>query len=165
MVVAVVVAVVVVMVVVVVCCVCVCVWLWVCGCRCVKLCVDVCVCAVVCVVVVVCRLTCGGSIPCKKRRPRRRSMSTRGQFKLLEAVAARRLLPHHGQVSVGCRDACPIRPTFVSRARRAHRTRRDDVHDHDVQTPVLARQDKSRQGSMLMSFPLIYRHALSPGQA
>ena len=152
-------------------CVCVCV----CGCGsvvvvCVKLCVE-CVCGSLSVVR--CRLCgrCRVSVdvrwinPVQNRRPRRRSMSIRGQFKLLEAVAARRLLPHHGQVSVGCRDACPIRPTFVSRARRAHRTRRDDVHDLDVQTHVLARQEKSRQGSMLMSLPLIYRHALSPGQA
>ena len=34
-------------------------------------------------------------------------MSIRGQFKLLEAVAARRLLPILDQVCVGCRDACP----------------------------------------------------------
>ena len=45
--------------------------------------------------------------PVEKRRPRRRDMPITGQFKLLEAVAARRLLPHHGHVSVGCRDACP----------------------------------------------------------
>ena len=92
--------------------------LCVCGCGSVvvgyvKLCADVCVVVVVCVGR--CRLCCRCRLsvdvrwinPVQKRRPRRRGMPITGQFKLLEAVAARRLLPHQGQVSVGCRDACP----------------------------------------------------------
>ena len=105
--------------------------------------------------------------PVEKRRTRRRGMPITGQFKLLEAVAARRLLPHHGQVSVGCRDACPwCSDPRLSPARGGHTELGvNDVHDLDVQTHVLARQDKSRQGGMLMSLPLMYRHKLSPGQA
>ena len=76
------------------------------------LCADVCSCCRVCRrcrLCSRCRLSVDVRLinPVQKRRTRRRGMPITGQFKLLEAVAARRLLPRHGQVSVGCRDACP----------------------------------------------------------